>query len=75
MVYQFPFSCPIHPIPHATITLKGANGSLMEIKGFIRFDLQLGDVNCSIEALVISPLRPDDIFVRQQRYVFVWCKT
>ena len=30
---------PIHPIPHAAITLKAANGSLMEVKGFIRFDL------------------------------------
>ena len=35
----------------------------MEAKGFIRFDLQLGDVNRSIEALVISSLRPDDILL------------
>ena len=45
---------PIHPFPHAAITLKAANGSLVEVKGFIRFDLQLGDADRSIEALVIS---------------------
>ena len=53
----------IHPIPHAAITLKAANGSSMELKGFIRFDLELGDVNRSVEALVISSLCPDDILL------------
>ena len=33
---------PIHAIPPAALTLKAANGSVMEILGFIRFDLQLG---------------------------------
>ena len=54
---------PIHPIPHAAITLKAANGSSMELKGFIRFDLEWGDVNRSVEALVISSLCPDDILL------------
>ena len=49
---------PIHPIPPAVVTLK-ANGSLIEILGFIRFDLHLGDVARPVEALVISSLRPD----------------
>ena len=35
----------------------------MEVKGFIHFDLQLGDVNRSVDALVISSLRPDDILL------------
>ena len=48
----------IHPTPPAVVTLK-ANGSLIEILGFIRFDLQLGDVARPVEALVISSLRPD----------------
>ena len=52
---------PIHPIPPAVVTLK-ANGSLIEILGFIRFDLQLGDVARPVEALVISSLRPDMIY-------------
>ena len=33
------------------------------VKGFIRFDFQLGDINRSIEALLISWLRPDDILL------------
>ena len=35
----------------------------MELKGFIRFDLEWGDVNRSVEALVISSLCPDDILL------------
>ena len=54
---------PIHAIPPAVLTLKAANGSVMEILGFIRFDLQLGDVTRPVEALVISSLRPDDILL------------
>ena len=53
---------PIHPIPPAVVTLK-ANGSLIEILGFIRFDLQLGDVARPVEALVISSVRPGDILL------------
>ena len=41
---------PMHPIPPAVVTLKAANGSL-EIVGFIRFDLQLGDTTRPVEAL------------------------
>ena len=52
---------PIHPVPPAVVALKAANGSL-EIIGFIRFDLQLGDVTRPVEALV-SSLRPDDILL------------
>ena len=54
---------PIHAIPPAVLTLKAASGSLMETLGFIRFDLQLGDVTRPVEALVISSLRPDDILL------------
>ena len=54
---------PIHAIPPAVLTLKAANGSVMEMLGFIRFDLQLGDVTRPVEALVISSLRPDDILL------------
>ena len=54
---------PIHAIPPAVLTLKAANGSMMKILGFIRFDLQLGDVTRPVEALVISSLRPDDILL------------
>ena len=43
---------PIHPILPAVVTLKAANGSLMEILGFVPFDLQLGDVTRLVEALV-----------------------
>ena len=54
---------PIHAIPPAVLTLKAANGSLMEILGFIRFDSQLRDVTRPVEALVISSLGPDDILL------------
>ena len=54
---------PIHAIPPAVLTLKAANGSVMEIRGFIRFDLQLVDVTRPVEALVISSLRADDILL------------
>ena len=54
---------PIHAIPPAVLTLKAANRSVMEILGFIRFDLQLGDVTRPVEALVTSSLRPDDILL------------
>ena len=54
---------PIHPIPPAVVTLKVANGSLMEILGCIRFGLQLGDVTRPVEALVISSLGPADILL------------
>ena len=35
---------PIHAIPPAVVTLEAAKGSVMEILGLIRFDLQLGEV-------------------------------
>ena len=54
---------PIHATPPAVLTLEAVNGSVMEILGFIRFDLQLGDVTRRVEALVISSLRPDDILL------------
>ena len=54
---------PIRAIPPAVLTLKAANGSLMEILGFIRFDSQLRDVTRPVEALVISSLGPDDILL------------
>ena len=40
---------PIHAIPPAVLTLKAANGSVLKILGFIRFDFQLGDVTRPVE--------------------------
>ena len=50
---------PIHATPPAVLTLNAANGSLTDILGFTRFDLQLGDVTHPVKALVISSLPPD----------------
>ena len=54
---------PIHVIPPAVLTLKAANVSVMEMLGFIRFNLQLGDVTRPVKALIILSLRPDDILL------------
>lgn len=54
---------PIYPVPESPVKLAAANGSRMEILGFIRFDLQLGDVTRTVDALVISALGPDCILL------------
>ena len=62
-----------HAIPPAVLTLKAANGSLMDILGFTRFDLQLGDVTRPVEALTIPSLRPEYTLLDNSA-VFIWCK-
>ena len=61
---------PICHIRSAVLTLKAANGSLMEILGLIRFDLQLGDTTRPVEALVISSLRPDILLDNSVMFLF-----
>ena len=51
------------PFPPAELTSKAVNGLVMEMLGFICFDLQLGGVTGPVEALVISSLRPDDVLL------------
>ena len=65
---------PIHDIPPAVLTLKAANASVMEILGFIRVDLQLGDVTRPVEARVISSVRPDDILLNNRVVHFFGAK-
>ena len=64
---------PIHAIPPAVLTLKAANGSLMDILEFTRFDMTLGDVSRPVEALTIPSLRPEYTLLDNSA-VFIWCK-
>ena len=49
----------ICPIPPGAISLRSADGSPLQILGYIRFTLKLGDKSLPVEALVLPHLGPD----------------
>ena len=50
---------PLKPVPAGAIQLNSADGSALEILGYIRFNLTLGDITLPVEALVSLNLGPD----------------
>ena len=49
----------IFPIPPGAISLRSADGSPLQILGYIRFTLKLGNKSLPVEALVLPHLGPD----------------
>ena len=49
----------IFPIPPGAISLRSADGSPLQILGYIRFTLKLGTKSLPVEALVLPHLGPD----------------
>ena len=49
----------IFPIPPGAISLRSADGSPLQILGYIRFTLKLGNKTLPVEALVLPHLGPD----------------
>ena len=53
----------IEPVPPSCMSLSAANGSPLEITGFISLSVTLGDITRRIDALVIPSLGPDQILL------------
>ena len=49
----------IFPVPPGAISLRSADGSPLEILGYVRFTLELGNKSLPVEALVLPHLGPD----------------
>ena len=49
----------IFPIPPGAISLRSADGSPLQILGYVRFTLKLGNKSLPVEALVLPHLGPD----------------
>ena len=62
---QHPTSCKarVETVPPSCMSLSAANGSSLEILGFIKLSLTLGDITRRIDALVIPSLEPDQILL------------
>jgi len=54
---------PLKPVPAGAIQLNSADGSALEILGYIRFNLTLGDITLPVEALVLPNLGPDKMLL------------
>ena len=50
-------------VPPNAINLRSADGSQLEILGYIRFNLTLGDITLPVEALVLPYLGPDKMML------------
>ena len=53
----------ISPVPPGAINLRSADGSALKIKGYIRFELTLGELTLPVEALVLPTLGPDNMLL------------
>ena len=51
-------------VPPSCMSLSAANGSPLEIMGFVNLSGTLGDITRRIEALVIPSVGPDQILLR-----------
>ena len=49
----------IFPVPPGAISLRSADGSPLQILGYVRFTLKLGNKSLPVEALVLPHLGPD----------------
>jgi len=54
---------PLKPVPPGAIQLNSADGSALEILGYIRFNLTLGDITLPVKALVLPNLGPDKMLL------------
>ena len=54
---------PLKPVPAGAIQLNSADGSALEILGYIRFNLTLGEITLPVEALVLPNLGPDKMLL------------
>ena len=53
----------IQPVPPTTVALRAANGSPLNVLGFVVFSLTLGTITHDVEALLVSSLGPDSILL------------
>ena len=53
----------IFPVPPSAISLRSADGSPLEVLGYVRFTLKLGNKSLSVEALVLPHQGPDVMLV------------
>ena len=62
---QHPTLCKarVETVPPSCMSLSAANGSSLEILGFIELSLTLGDITRRLDALVIPSLGPDQILL------------
>ena len=56
-------SFPLKPIPQVAVSLRAANGLSLDV---LVFSLVLGDVTCTVTALVVSSLGPDSLLPDNQ---------
>jgi len=53
----------VRPVPSEAINLRSVDGPVLEVVGYIRFDLTLGRTTLPIEALVLPHLGPDKVLL------------
>jgi len=56
-------SVTIQPVPPTAVALRAANGSPLDILGFVIFSLTLSTITHEVEALVVPSLGPDSILL------------
>ena len=56
-------SVTIQPVPPTAVALQAANGSSLNVLGFVVFSLTLGTITHDVEALVVPSLSPDSIIL------------
>ena len=56
-------SVTIQPVPPTAVAFRAANGSSLNVLGFVVFSLTLGTITHDVEALVVPSLGPDSILL------------
>ena len=56
-------SVTIQPVPPTAFALRAANGSSLNVLGFVVFSLTLGTITHDVEALVVPSLGPDSVLL------------
>ena len=56
-------SVTIQPVPPTAVALRAANGSPLNVLGFVVFSLSLGTTTHDVEALVVLSLGPDSMLL------------
>ena len=54
---------PVPPVPPTAVALRAANGSPLNVVGFVVFSLTLGTITHDVEAFVVPSLGPDSILL------------
>ena len=63
-------SVTIQPVPPTAVALRAANGSPLNVLGFVVFSLTLGTITHDVEALVVPSLGPDSILLDNRCHVY-----